>query len=64
MAGTTAATTATTITGAIGVDVDDASARRSKEAMLMKTIHTAMSDPRNRGAQDQLAAGMRTLFGG
>ncbi len=30
----------------------------------MKTIHTAMSDPRNRGAQDQLAACMRTLFGG
>lgn len=30
----------------------------------MKTFHTAMPDPRNRGAQDQLAACMRALFGG
>jgi len=30
----------------------------------MKTFHTAVSDPQQRGAQDHLAACMRTLFGG
>lgn len=30
----------------------------------MKTLQTAMSDSRSRGAQDQLAACMRALFGG
>ncbi len=30
----------------------------------MKTLHTAMSDSQDRGAQDHLAACMRALFGG